>query len=616
MPPPLVSCIVPTFDGEEFLGSALDSIFAQTYPNLEVLVVDDGSTDGTADLVASYGRDVRYLRQPNAGPAAACNHGLGQSRGGFLAFLEQDDLWHPEKLEIQMKALEDRALDYCVTLIENFLEAASGSPATHRIPASRSGPLPGYVTQTLLVRLAAIRRAGAFDTHRRFSHGTEWFLRARARGLVGELIPQVLVRRRIHGANLSLLRADASRDEYLHLLKRSVDDRRGGCPDPGDPDHEVGGENLARQGDTSRRRQPVPGLAGADNVDETDQTSPSRTLAGCHEQDLVGSLRPPGRAPVSRGPGAVSHFERAQVGDRHPGMKVLVTGARGQLGSELVRQALQRGWLVVPLARPDLDIGDGDAVSRAIETAKPSAVLNAAAFTRVDDAEREPALAMRVNAEGVRTLARACRQEQIPIVHFSTDYVFDGRSTRPYRPHDPPSPLGTYGRSKWEGERAILEEADRHLILRTAWVFGVQGHNFVKSILRLTREGAPLRVVDDQVGSPTAADDLANAALTALEHARDTGSGWGLHHFVNAGQTTWHGFAERIVARARGPILARQIERISTTDLRLPAPRPAYSVLDTTTFTETFGLEPRPWEDALDDVLERLDEASIAIAHG
>jgi len=297
-------------------------------------------------------------------------------------------------------------------------------------------------------------------------------------------------------------------------------------------------------------------------------------------------------------------------------MRVLVTGARGQLGSELVRQALQRGWVVVPLGHADLDIGDRDAVGRAIETAKPSAVLNAAAYTRVDDAERDPDEAMRVNAEGPRALALACREEGIPIVHFSTDYIFDGRSSRPYRPDDPPSPLGAYGRSKWEGERAVLEETERHIILRTAWVFGVHGHNFVKSILRRAGEGERLRVVDDQVGSPTAAGDLADAALTALKHARDTGVGWGVHHFVNAGQTTWHGFAERIVARAHTPMLVHEIERIASADLDLPAPRPMYSVLDTTSYRETFGLAPRPWEVALDDVLERLHGTEVAVAHG
>lgn len=298
-------------------------------------------------------------------------------------------------------------------------------------------------------------------------------------------------------------------------------------------------------------------------------------------------------------------------------MRVLVTGARGQLGHELVRRSLQRGWLVVPMSRSDLDVGDAGQVSRAIATAKPSVVVNAAAFTRVDDAERDPSEAMRVNAEGPRHLARACREEGIPIVHFSTDYVFDGRSSRPYRPEDPPSPLGAYGRSKLEGERAVREEVGHHLILRTSWLFGVQGRNFVKSILRQASEREVLQVVDDQVGSPTAAEDLADAALTALAHAHDAGSGWGLHHFANAGRTTWHGFAERIVARTLRPVRVREIEPVSSATRDLPAPRPAFSVLDTSAFVETFGLVPRPWELALDAVLDRMEGvAPVAAAHG
>ncbi|MGH7549152.1 MAG: dTDP-4-dehydrorhamnose reductase [Gemmatimonadota bacterium] len=289
-------------------------------------------------------------------------------------------------------------------------------------------------------------------------------------------------------------------------------------------------------------------------------------------------------------------------------MRVLVTGARGQLGSELVRLTLERGWPAVPLARENLDIGDAEAVKRAIETARPSAVINAAAFTRVDEAESHPDQAERVNRDGARNLARACGEEGIPIVHFSTDYIFDGQATRPYLPDDPPAPLGAYGRSKWEGEVAVREATERHLILRTAWVFGVHGHNFVKSILRNAREREELEVVDDQQGSPTAADDLAEAALIALEHVRACGTGWGTYHFVNAGSTTWRGFAERILALAsvRGPLKARRVVPITTEELGLPAPRPRWSVLDTTSYVETFGVAPRPWEAGLEGVLDRL----------
>jgi dTDP-4-dehydrorhamnose reductase len=280
-------------------------------------------------------------------------------------------------------------------------------------------------------------------------------------------------------------------------------------------------------------------------------------------------------------------------------MRILVTGARGQLGSELVRRALEREWLAIPLAHADLDVGELEAVRRAIGKAKPSAVINAAAFTRVDEAESDPHAALRVNRDGARNVARACAEEGIPIVHFSTDYIF-------------------YGRSKWEGELAVGEETDRYLILRTAWVFGVQGHNFVKSILRLAREREELRVVDDQRGSPTAAEDLAEAALTALESVRANGSDWGTYHFVNAGSTTWHGFAERVLdlGAAYEPLRARRVVPITTEELGLPAPRPRWSVLDTSGFVETFGLQPRPWEDALASVLDRLASQSQArVAH-
>lgn len=299
-------------------------------------------------------------------------------------------------------------------------------------------------------------------------------------------------------------------------------------------------------------------------------------------------------------------------------MRVLVTGARGQLGSELVRLALERGWPTVPLARENLDIGDAEAVRQAIRKARPTAVINAAAFTRVDDAESHPEAAERVNRDGARNLALACGEERIPIVHFSTDYVFDGRVSHPYTPDHPPGPLGAYGRSKWQGELAVREATERHLIIRTAWVFGVHGHNFVKSILRLARERDELRVVDDQRGSPTAADDLAEAALIALEHVRAHGSGWGTYHFVNAGSTTWYGFAERILARAsvRAALRARKVVPITTEELGLPAPRPRWSVLDTSFYVETFGHAPCSWEEALEDVLDRLPTLTpVPVAH-
>jgi glycosyltransferase involved in cell wall biosynthesis len=224
---PLISCIVPVFNGERYLGEALDSILAQTYRPLEVIVVDDGSTDGTAGVVARYGGRVAYLFQPNAGHAAARNLGLGAARGEFVAFLDADDLWHPEKLARQMARFHARPeLDLCVTHVRNFWipELADGRER-HR--GRRHGQaLPGYSTVTLLTRRALFESMGRFDPTLRHGDDTEWFLRAADRGAVRELLPDVLVYRRLHHANRSRGLASESRDEYVHILKTRLDDRR------------------------------------------------------------------------------------------------------------------------------------------------------------------------------------------------------------------------------------------------------------------------------------------------------------------------------------------------------------------------------------------------------
>jgi glycosyltransferase involved in cell wall biosynthesis len=223
----LISCIVPVFNGEKYLAEALDSIFAQTYPRLEVIVVDDGSTDRTATVIAAFGDRVRSLWQNNQGPAAARNRGLHAARGEFIAFLDADDLWHPEKLQRQMQRFQDRPeLDYCVTYMQNFwipeLKDEAAKYRNHRITQR----VPGYVTQTLMARLALFDVLGPFNPALGYGDGTEWFLRARERGAVVEVMPEVLVYRRLHPSNLSRLHAAESREEFLRILKCSLDSRR------------------------------------------------------------------------------------------------------------------------------------------------------------------------------------------------------------------------------------------------------------------------------------------------------------------------------------------------------------------------------------------------------
>jgi dTDP-4-dehydrorhamnose reductase len=238
---------------------------------------------------------------------------------------------------------------------------------------------------------------------------------------------------------------------------------------------------------------------------------------------------------------------------------------------------------------------------------RPDMVINAAAYTAVDRAESEPDAAWAANCTGPARLAAACREAAIPLIHISTDYVFDGSKAGTYREDDPVNPLGVYGRSKEAGDRAIREALAEHVILRTAWVYSAHGHNFVKTMLRLAGERPVLRVVADQTGSPTSAADIAAAIAGVVRRLAAGGAQWGTYHFVGAGAVTWHGFAEAIFGLAapwRGP--PPRVEAITTADYPTPARRPANSVLDCRYIGEAFGITPRPWREALADVIREL----------
>jgi len=228
---PLVSCVVPVFNGEAYLREAIDSVLAQTWGTVEVVVVDDGSTDGTAAVARSYGHPVRYLHQENAGPAAARNRGIQAARGALVAFLDADDLWAPERLARQAAALEaDPRVSYTLCLIQNFWIQELEAEANARRPRREGAPAPGYLTGGMLVRREAFERVGGFDPELGHGDSADWFLRARRAGLEEVMVPEVLVFRRIHGGNRSRVHADASRDEFLHLIKRQLDQRRAGPP--------------------------------------------------------------------------------------------------------------------------------------------------------------------------------------------------------------------------------------------------------------------------------------------------------------------------------------------------------------------------------------------------
>ena len=288
---------------------------------------------------------------------------------------------------------------------------------------------------------------------------------------------------------------------------------------------------------------------------------------------------------------------------------ILVAGKTGQLARCLVQEARRRGTALVAMGRPELDLTHPDALARAVEAHVPRAIVNAAAYTAVDKAEAEPALAMTVNRDGAGALAAAAARLGVPFVHVSTDYVFDGRKDAPYVEEDAPSPLGAYGRSTLAGQAAVRAACPAAVILRTSWVYSAFGQNFVRTMLRLAENREKVQVVDDQHGAPTAAADLADAILDLAERLAAAGHGGtgGVYHLAGTGETTWRGFAAAIFAGwARRGHRVPLLEPIATAQYPTPARRPQNSRLDCSKIARVFGLRLPPWQASLERCLDEL----------
>ena len=294
-------------------------------------------------------------------------------------------------------------------------------------------------------------------------------------------------------------------------------------------------------------------------------------------------------------------------------MKLLLTGANGQVGFELQRALAPLGT-VIALDRAGCNLADAQSIRAAIEAAAPDVIVNAAAWTAVDKAESEREAAFAINATALQVIGAAAVARDVPVIHYSTDYVFAGDGTRPWREDDAVSPCNAYGASKAAGEQALRDSGARHLILRTSWVYAARGSNFLRSILRLAAQRPALDVVADQWGAPTSAALIADVTAQLLAYWRHRGEAtmpWGTYHLAAAGETHWQGFATHIVDAARragAPLALAEgaLRPIAGSAWPSPAQRPANSRLDTTRLREAFGLVLPPWQQGADHVLTQL----------
>lgn len=284
-------------------------------------------------------------------------------------------------------------------------------------------------------------------------------------------------------------------------------------------------------------------------------------------------------------------------------MKILLLGKDGQVGWQLQRALAPLGELIA-CGRDEADLGQPESLRRLVRQIEPDVIVNAAAYTAVDKAESDAAAARQINAAAVGVLAEEAARQQAWLVHYSTDYVFNGEKAAPYVEQDPPGPLSAYGQTKLEGERLVAQAACKHLIFRTSWVYAARGGNFAKTMLRLAREKDELKVIADQVGAPTAAELIADITALALYRvSRDANAGAslaGIYHLAAAGQTSWHGYAQYVLelAQARGielKVKAGAVQAIPTSAYPTPAVRPKNSRLDTEKLKRAFNLELPDW---------------------
>ncbi|WP_217473981.1 dTDP-4-dehydrorhamnose reductase [Stutzerimonas stutzeri] len=648
-----IYAVVLSYKRKGLLKRCLDGINAQTRRCDAVIVVDNASNDGTEEMLLESGIDNLkvYVLSQNTGASGGFSAGFRiayQQGADFVWMMDDDVIPEPDALEKLLEADDQlrarrEPFSYLISrahtedgLLTNVprIDERTNAIAYENWPALLDiGVIPVRPATfvSILVPRASLQQHGLpLASMFMWGDDTEFTLRI-SKDVPGYLVAasKVLHLRRVSGAIDILREVDPKRVAlHRHLVRnelfvaRKYFRKRRVLGLLGSRLWQVlqmlGSRQFNKAGivtkgllesfrfapETERANAPVEALGVT--VRELIPKPSSVVSTTEAPSSTVDSAPPAGDASSQDDP--ISIVPRQP----RPNMRILICGAGGQVGHCLVNQAASFGLEPIGLAHQDLDITSPESIRQALERHQPALIINAAAYTNLDHAEAEVANAEAVNRDGAANLAEAAERFGIPLFHLSSEYVFTGDGTEPYRETDPALPISVYGETRRAGEVAIGEAMNRYLILRTSWIYGEHGNNFVKTMLNLGRKTDEISVVSDQIGCPTRSRSVARVLIElALRYCRDGDLEWGIYHYSGAEPCSWAEFAVEIFREAeRAGLIDRVPKVLPVTSGSLPraAARPAWSVLDCSRIESTFGIRPKPWRDELRHVIKQMSD--------
>lgn len=639
-----IFAVVLSYKRKDLLARCLEGIKAQTRPCDGIIVVDNASNDGTEEMLLQTGLPNLkvYVLSHNTGASGGFSAGFRlayQQGADFVWMMDDDVVPEPDALQKLLEADDQlSAMDKPHSFLVSKAHTSEGlltnvpriDERTNEIAYENWPelldigvvPVRPATFVSILVPRATLQRHGLpIASMFMWGDDTEFTMRI-SRDVPGYLVTasKVLHLRRVSGAIDILRETDPNRVAlHRHLVRNELFVARKYFRK-----RRVLGLLLSRLGLVARmlqRGQLAKAKIVANGLLESFRFSPEPEAADAPVETLGVTVRELIPAPL---PAAAADAVSAQPDDvivkqprsPRPNMRVLVCGAGGQVGRCLVNQAPSFGLEAIGLLHKDVDITSPAQIIQAIERYRPALIINAAAYTNLDHAEAEVAHAEAVNRDGAKNLAQAAQRFGIPLFHLSSEYVFAGDGSKPYRETDPALPNCVYGKTRRAGEIAISETLDRYLIVRTSWIYGEHGNNFVQTMLNLGRKTDEISVVSDQVGCPTRSRSVARVLIElALRYCRDGDLEWGLYHYSGSSSCSWAEFAVEIFREAERVGLIDKAPRVlPVTSGSLPraAARPAWSVLDCSRIEDTFGIRPKPWRDELRHVIKHMSDIPAA----